>query len=186
MSSHVTASSNFLVPNATFIVEFIAFLLILGIIWKYVLPYIQGPLRERQTIIEQQMKDAETAKEKLAQTQAEYQKSIGEARTQAAQIRDGARAEGQAIIEEMRSTAQTESARIIARGEEQLSSQRSAIVRELRAEIGTLAVDLSERIVGQRLADDEAVQATVDSFLDDLEGDEVGRARAGQAQGQSR
>ena len=42
-------------------------------------------------------------------------------------------------------------------------------MRELRAEIGTLAVELSEKIVDQRLADDAQVRATVDSFIAGLE-----------------
>jgi len=70
----------------------------------------------------------------------------------------------------MRATAQEESARIVARGEEQLTVQRQQVVRELRGEIGALATDLAERVVGESLADDQARQRTVDRFLDDLDG----------------
>jgi F-type H+-transporting ATPase subunit b len=70
----------------------------------------------------------------------------------------------------MRAAAQEESARIVARGEEQLAVQRQLVVRELRAEIGTLATDLAERVVGESLADDQTRQRTVDRFLEDLEG----------------
>ncbi len=73
------------------------------------------------------------------------------------------------IIEDLRTQAQEESARIVTRGEEQLAAQRSQVVRELRGEIGTLAVELSEKIVGQKLSDDAAISRTVDSFLADIE-----------------
>jgi vacuolar-type H+-ATPase subunit H len=102
---------------------------------------------------------------------------LSEVRTEAAQIRDGARAEGQRIVEEMRANAQAESDRIVSRGEQQLASQRSSIVRELRSDLGGLAVELSERIIGERLATDAAVRSTVDAFLADLERSE---AREGQ------
>jgi F-type H+-transporting ATPase subunit b len=46
-------------------------------------------------------------------------------------------------------------------------------VRELRAEIGTLAVELAEKIVDQRLADEQQVSATVDAFLAGLESGET-------------
>ena len=178
--AHVLASDNFLMPNGTFIAEVIAFLLILGIIWKYILPFVQKPMRERQEMIRQQAEDADTARKRLEEAQEAYQKALGEARTEAATIREGARAEAQRTIEELRRAAQEESARIVARGEEQLASQRAAIVRELRAEIGTLAVELSEKIVDQRLADDAQVRATVDSFLADLERrDDAGPAPVG-------
>ena len=42
-------------------------------------------------------------------------------------------------------------------------------MRDLRAEIGTLAVELSEKIVDQRLATDADVRATVDSFIAGLQ-----------------
>jgi F-type H+-transporting ATPase subunit b len=83
----------------------------------------------------------------------------------------------------LRTQAQEESARIVARGEAQLQTQRAQVVRELRGEIGSLAVELSERIVGQRLADDDQVRATVDAFLADLEAREAaGRPAAAQAE----
>jgi F-type H+-transporting ATPase subunit b len=169
MAKHVVAEGNFLIPNATFIAEFVAFLLILGILYKYVVPVVQKAMSERQEIIRQQMEDAKQTKANLADAQAEYQRALAEARTQASHIRENARAEAQAIVEELRAQAHEESARIVARGEEQLANQRGAIVRELRGEIGSLAVELSEKIVNQRLSDDAQVRATVDAFLAELE-----------------
>lgn len=172
MGKHELAANNFLVPNATFIAEFIAFLLILAIVAKYILPYIRRPLEERQKIIEQQMEDADTTKAKLAEAEEAYKNALTEARVEAAQIRENARAEAQRTIEEVRVQAQEESARILARGEEQLARQRSAIVRELRSEVGSMAVSLSEKIVDQRLADDANVSATVDSFIAGLKAEQ--------------
>jgi F-type H+-transporting ATPase subunit b len=65
----------------------------------------------------------------------------------------------------------------VARGEEQLAAQRGQVVRELRGEIGTLAVELSEKIVGQRLSDDAAIRGTVDAFLADIERQQAGEQR---------
>ena len=62
------------------------------------------------------------------------------------------------------------------RGEEQLANQRGQIVRELRGEIGTLAVELSEKIVGQRLSDDAQVRSTVDAFIAGLEASDTAAA----------
>jgi len=169
MAQHVVASGNFLVPDATFIAELVAFLLILGVLGRYVLPFITKAMNDRQEMIRQQVEDAEQAKEKLAEAERALQSALTEARTEAAQIRENARAEAQRTVEELREQAREEQARIVARGEEQLASQRSAIVRELRAEIGTLAVELAEKIVDQRLADDAQVSATVDAFLAGLE-----------------
>ena len=180
MAQHVVASGNFLVPDATFIAELVAFLIILGILGKYVLPPIQKALTDRQAMIKKQVEDAEAAQAQLAEAEKTYQSALNEARTEAAQIRENARAEAQRTVEELRTAAQEEQARIVARGEEQLAAQRSAIVRELRTEIGTLAVELAEKIVSQRLADDAQVSATVDAFLAGLESQDAAKAATGE------
>jgi F-type H+-transporting ATPase subunit b len=182
-TTSVASGSNFLVPNWTFIAELIAFLLILGILARWVVPRIQRILGERQNIIRKQVEDAEEARRQLAEAERRYQQAMTEARTEAAQIRENARAEAQRTIEDLRAQAQAESRRIVQRGEEQLASQRAAIVRELRAEIGTLAVELAEKIVDQRLADDQQVSATVDAFLAGLESGETAGASAQRGSG---
>jgi F-type H+-transporting ATPase subunit b len=172
MTQHETvmaAGGNFLVPNATFFAELVAFLLILGILGRYVLPPVQKAIHDRQEVIRRQLDDAEEARTKLAEAQAEYQRALTEARTQAAVIRDNARADALRIGDEMRAQATEESARIVARGEDQLANQRRTIVRELRSEVGKLAVDLATKIVGESLTDEARSKATVDRFLADLE-----------------
>jgi F-type H+-transporting ATPase subunit b len=179
MAKHDLAAGNFLVPNATFIAELIAFILILAFIGRYIVPFVQKAMRDRQAMIAQQVEDAETARRKLAEAEDAYKNALTEARIEAAQIRESARAEAQRTVEEMRIAAQEESARIVARGEEQLNRQRAAVVRELRAEIGTLAVELSEKIVNERLADDANVRATVDAFIAGLQATDTAATAAG-------
>jgi F-type H+-transporting ATPase subunit b len=43
------------------------------------------------------------------------------------------------------------------------------VVNELRGQIGTLAVDLAGRVVGESLADDVRRRGTVDRFLEELD-----------------
>ena len=165
---------------AEFVLVLIIFVLLLWVISKYVVPVFEKSFEQRRDAIEGGIARAEAAQREAAALLRQYQQQLSEARTEAAQIRDGARAEGQRIVEEMRANAQVESDRIVSRGEQQLASQRSAIVRELRSELGGLAVDLSERIIGERLANDAAVRSTVDTFLADLERSEAQAASEGQ------
>jgi F-type H+-transporting ATPase subunit b len=153
--------------------ELILVLLIFGILYflvrKYVVPSFEKAYADRRDAIEGGIERAEAAQAEAARLLEQYNVQLGEARNEAAQIREGARAEAQRIIDDLRAQAQEESARIVARGAEQLALQRGQVVRELRAEIGTLAVELSEKIVGERLSDDQAVRNTVDAFLADIE-----------------
>jgi len=164
------AEENVLVPAmGELIIGSIAFALLVFVLMRFVWPRMEQIYRERRDAIEGGIARAEAAQAEAQRTLEQYQAQLAEARNEAAQIREGARAEAQRIVEELRAQAQEESARIVARGDEQLRTQRSQVVRELRGEIGTIAVELSERIIGQRLADDAQVSSTVDSFLAELE-----------------
>lgn len=169
MSPSILADSNFLVPNATFIAELVAFLIILWVLRKYVVPPVQKVMRERQEMIRTQVEESRQAREALEKAQTEYQRALAEARTEAAKIRERARADSQRIIDEARTQAQEEADRVRERSEEQLATQRQQVVNELRAEIGRLAVTLAGRVVGESLADDGRRERTVDRFLDELD-----------------
>lgn len=176
MADHVVAASNFLIPNATFFVEFIFFLIVLAIVARFIMPRVQGPLRERKKMVARQLEDSEEARQRLVAAERSFQQALSEARAEAARIREDARAEAQRTVDDLRDRAREESARIVERGEEQLAAQRTAIVRQLRDEIGTLAVELSEKIVDQRLGDEPEVTSTVDSFLAGLAAEDHARS----------
>ena len=152
------------------IIGLITFAILLAVLVKYVFPQMEKTFVARREAIEGGIERAEAMQAEAKAALEQYRAQLAEARTEAAQIRDAARAEGQQIIEELRAQAQEESARIVTRGEEQLAASRQQVVTELRAQIGTLAVDLAGRVVGESLADDARRSGTVDRFLDDLDG----------------
>jgi F-type H+-transporting ATPase subunit b len=157
-------------PVGEIIVGVIAFAILYFVLSKAVFPQMEKTFVARREAIEGGIERAEAMQAEAKAALEQYRAQLAEARTEAAQIRDAARAEGQQIIEELRAQAQEESARILARGEEQLASSRQQVVNELRGQIGTLAVDLAGRVVGESLADEARRSGTVDRFLDDLDG----------------
>ena len=163
------AAENFLVPNGTIIAELVAFVIILWVLWKYVVPPLSKSLQDRQDMIQKQVEDSEEAQRRLKAAEERYDQALAEARTEAAKIRDNARADGEHIREELREQASAEVERIRQRGEEQLSAQRDQVVRQLRGELGGLSIQLAEKLVGHELADDDRRRSTVDSFLSELD-----------------
>ena len=164
-------SSNPLIPPVgEIVVGTITFAILCFVVIKYVVPSFEKAFVARREAIEGGLERAEAMQAEAKASLEQYRAQLAEARGEAAQIRDAARAEGQQILEELRTQAQEESARIVARGEEQLAAQRQQIVHELRGQIGTLAVDLAGRVVGESLADDARRSGTVDRFLTELDG----------------
>src|SRR5687768_3909373 len=151
------------------IVGIISFAILYVLYKRVVVPRLETMLAERQRTIEGGIERAEAMQAEAKAALEQYRAQLAEARNEAAQIRDHARAEGQQILEELRAQANEESARIVARGEEQLATQKQQLVNELRGQIGTLAVDLAGRVVGESLAEDARRRGTVDRFLAELD-----------------
>jgi len=146
----------------------IAFGVLCFVLMKYVFPQMEKTFAARVDAIEGGIKRAETAQAEANQLLEQYKAQLAEARTEGARIRDEARADAEGIRQDMLGKAREESDRIIAAGTEQLAAQRESIVRELRSEIGSLAIDLAGKIVGEALADEARARGTVDRFIEEL------------------
>ena len=147
----------------------IAFALICYVLMKFVFPRMEETFRARVDAIEGGIKRAEEAQAEANELLEQYRAQLAEARTEAARIRDEARADAEGIRTDVLAKAREESDRIIAAGRDQLAAQRESIVRDLRSEVGTLAVDLAGRIVGESLADEARSRGTVDRFINELD-----------------
>ena len=165
----VPLASNFLVPNGTFFVELIAFVIIVFILAKYVIPPINKAMTDRQNAIRKEFADLEDAQADARKAEADYKSQLADARHDAAKIREEAREQGAAIIADMRKQAQEEAERILRHGRAQLEAERSQAVQSLRTEVGTMATSLAGRIVGESLEDDERQARTVERFITALE-----------------
>jgi F-type H+-transporting ATPase subunit b len=177
------AADNFLVPNATFVVELIAFAIILWFLAKYVVPRINKALADRQAAIRKEFDEAEQAQADAKEAEDKYNQLFVEARHEAARIREEAREQGAAIIAEMREQAQSESDRIIAHAQAQLQAERQQVVSQLRTEVGAIAVSLAESIVGESLEDETRRSRTIDRFIEELESQTESSAPTGGAGG---
>ncbi|AVT31486.1 F0F1 ATP synthase subunit B [Plantactinospora sp. BC1] len=151
------------------VVGSIAFAILCFMLMKFVFPRMEQTFQARVDAIEGGIKRAEAAQAEANQLLEQYRAQLAEARTDAAKIRDDARADAEGIRQDVLAKAREESDRIIAAGKEQLAAERATIVRELRTEVGTIAVDLASRIVGESLADEARRKGTVERFLTDLE-----------------
>ena len=153
----------------------IPFAVILIVFWKFILPKFQEVLHQREDQIEGGIQRAEAAQAEAKAALEKYSAQLAEARTEAAQIRDDARSQGQKIIADMKAQATDESNRIVESGNKQLEAQRAAVVSDLRKDMGENSISLAERLLGEQLSDDVKRSGTIDSFLADL--DRVGTSR---------
>jgi F-type H+-transporting ATPase subunit b len=167
---HVAAEFSPISPKGDeLVIGTIAFLIIFTIFWKKLLPGIQQTLAERTDAIEGGMKRAEEAEAAANQLHEQYQLQLTEARHEAARIRAEAQDQAAKIVADGRAEGQAQRDAAVAAGRAQLDADAQATRAALRTDLGTLAVELASKIVGESLEDEARQRGTVDRFLADLE-----------------
>jgi F-type H+-transporting ATPase subunit b len=173
------SSPNPLVPNWTeVIVGAIGFFIIFFALWKVLMPRIMTTLEERTDAIEGGLERASQAQFEANRVLDQYKAQLAEARHEAARLREQAREEGAAIIATMREQAQAEARRITETAQAQVLVDRQQAFASLRAEVGTLSVQLASKIVGESLDDEARQSRVVDRFLADLDASRVAASGA--------
>jgi F-type H+-transporting ATPase subunit b len=140
--------SNFLVPNGTFFFVLLIFLIVLGVIAKWVVPPISDVLRERDAMVHKTVEDNRRAAQLRAAAEADYLKVMAQARREATNVREEARAEGRRIVEDARARANAEVSTLLQRANEELTQQSRALTAELQTSVETLAASLASRVLG--------------------------------------
>ena len=161
---------NPLVPHtAELIVGFVAFTLLFLVLRSKVVPMFEKAFAERTEAIQGGMEKAERAQLEAERALTQYTTQLNEARGEAQKIREDARVQGAAIIEDLRSKAAEEAARITAAATAAIEAERQQALTSLRNEVGALATELAGKIVGEALDDQVRQSRIVDRFIADLE-----------------
>ena len=145
-------ASNFLVPNGTFIVVLIAFILVVTVISKYVLPFLNEKLTERQEQIRGELEAADKAKADAEEADVERRAALEQARTQARDIVAQAQATADAIVGNATAEGQAVHDRIVASAEAEVIVARQAAVEEVTARVGEIVLAAAERVVGREIS----------------------------------
>ena len=122
-------------------------LIILLVVGLYALPRIYSMIDQRRDAIQEGLDNAEKAREDLSLASRKKDEMLRDAQAEAHQIREDARAQAQQIIAQARIS--------------------------LRSDVGLLASELAEKLVGEHLENTDLTARVVDRFLDELEAEEI-------------
>ena len=160
------ATSNFLVPNGTFIVVLLAFIVVVWVIGRKVLPILNKALSERQEQIRGELAAADKAKADAEEADVERRALLEQARSQAREIVSLAAASADQTKLKAEADAQAIHDRIVQSADAEVVIARQAAVEEVTARVGEIVLAAAERVIGReiRAADhqgliDEAIAA---------------------------
>lgn len=164
------SSPNPILPHPVeIIIGLIAFALLFNVLRKAVVPRFEKAFADRTAAIEGGLERAEKAQLEAQRALVQYNEQLSSAQGEAAKLREDARIQGAAILEELRVKAQDEAARITAAAHASIEAERQQALTSLRNEVGALAVELASKIVGEALEDQARQSRIVDRFIEDLE-----------------
>jgi F-type H+-transporting ATPase subunit b len=174
------APPNPILPDMTeLIIGAVAFAIVFFALYKVLMPRISATLAQRTDAIEGGLKRADENQAEAARVLDQYRAQLAQARHDAARLREQAKEEAAQIVAQGRAEGAAERQRIIESATAQIEADRQQALTALRAEVGTLAVELASRVIGESLADEARQSRMIDRFLAELEQESaVGGGRA--------
>lgn len=155
--------------NTELILGAISFAIVFFFLYTRALPGIKKLLEERTEAIEGGLLKAEAAQAEADRIKQEFTAKLSESRHEAAEVRAKAQAEGAALVDKAREEANRQRESIVAAGQSQLAADRNSAVSVLKADLGKLAVELADKIIGERATDAALQERVIDRFLDELD-----------------
>lgn len=153
--------NNFLIPNGTFFVVLAIFLIVLAVIGTFVVPPIQRVLKAREDMVTKTTEDNRNAAEQFTAAEADYKGELAKARGAATAVRDEARADGRAVLEDMRQVANGEANSANAKAAEELARVGEATSAELAPKVDSLSRALAERVLGVAVSEPNSQPARI-------------------------
>ena len=150
-TSSSSGGGNFLIPNGTFVVELVIFLIVLGIIAKWILPPLQEVGETRRARIRTALKTAEEARAEGQRVLAERERVLNEARAQARAIIDDANRGADEAHEQGRQRGREEYDRLVEISRAEIADECRRVRAELMGQLDSLVVAAAERVLGTRV-----------------------------------
>ena len=146
----------------------ITFLVVFFLLWKFGFPVITGMVKERQAFIDESLKKAHEANERLANIQKEGESILQEAREKQAQILKEAAETRDAIVEQAQTKARSEGARLLDEAKAAIEQEKKAAIADIRQQVAALSVEIAEKVLRQNLKYDKSQMDLIDRMLDDV------------------
>ena len=146
----------------------LSFSVVFFLLAKFGFPVITKAINERKEFIEMSLLSAKQANERLASIQAESEKLLTEAKTQQKDIISGAIQEKQRIVQAAQDEAQTAANQMIEDARKSIQAEKEKALQDVRKEVASLALDIAEKVIGERMKDEAMQRKTIEKLIDEL------------------
>ena len=146
----------------------IVFGVVFFILAKYGFPVIIRMVEDRKAYIDQSLKAAREANEKLASVKQEGERILAQANEEQVRILNEAAATRDRIINEAKERARLEGGRLMEEMKKQIETEKESAIRDIRRQVAVLSVGIAEKVMRSKLADEKEQMELIDRMLDEM------------------
>ncbi|EGK10731.1 MULTISPECIES: F0F1 ATP synthase subunit B [Thermoactinomycetaceae] len=131
--------------------QVVAILILMFLLKRYALGPVMKVMNERSEHIEQQITTAEQNRAEAEKLVAEQKEALSQARQEAKDLLERARAQKEREAEEIIRDARERAERMISEAKSEIVSEKEQAIQELRDEVGTLSVMLASKMIEKEI-----------------------------------
>lgn len=145
----------------------VAFGIVFFVLAKFGFPVIVGMVEKRKQYIDDSLKAAHEANERLVHIKEESESILAKAREEQANILKEAVETRKRIIQESKDQAGVEGNRILEEARKQIQKEKEDAIRDIRLQVSELSIDIAEKILRKNLDDEQKQNGLIDRLLDE-------------------
>ena len=146
----------------------VAFLVVFLLLAKFGFPVIAKSVEERMNFIDESLRKAHEAQERLANIEKEGESILQEAREKQTQILREAAQTRDAIVEQAQENARQEGSRLLDEAKTAIAQEKNAAIADIRRQVAALSVDIAGKVLRENLKDDKSQMDLIDRMLDEV------------------
>jgi len=146
----------------------VAFIAVFMILRKFAWNPIISSLGEREKNIADSIATAERVKGEMSQLKAENEKLLAQAREERTLMLKEAKETKDRIINEAKDQAKVEASKIMTDAQAQIIQQKNAAITEVKNEIGSLALNVAEKILRKQLSSTDGQESYTKMLAEDI------------------
>jgi F-type H+-transporting ATPase subunit b len=145
----------------------IAFVILLGVMWKFALPPVRNMMEAREQKIRGDLEQAEGAKGEAQQVLEQYRAQLADARNEASRILEEARQAADQMRRDLIARAEADAAELRARAQQDIELATQRATADLQRRVADLSIELAEVIVKRNLDRDTQLQL-IENYINEV------------------
>lgn len=146
----------------------VVFIIVLAILWKWGFPSIVNMVNSRKEFIDDSLRKAHEANERLANIQKEGEAMLQNAREKQAQILKDAAETRDEIVVKAQEKATNEGSRLLNEAKAEIEAEKQNAIRDIRTQVAEISVQVAEKIVREKLSSNESQMELINKLLNDI------------------